>query len=64
MFIIFEVINNLKQKKNMSNNALDAILSQYEKAQNSGNSSNKMTSEESLKKYFAAILPKDEKQPF
>lgn len=46
----------------MSNNALDAILNQYEKAQNSGNSSNKMTSEERLKKYFAAILPKDEKQ--
>tara|TARA_R110001632_G_scaffold1287_3_gene5176 strand:- start:1165 stop:2073 length:909 start_codon:yes stop_codon:yes gene_type:complete len=62
MFTIFEVIKQFKTKKNMSNNALDAILSQYEKAQNSGNSSNKMTSEERLKKYFAAILPKDEKQ--
>ena len=46
----------------MSTNSLDAILNQYEKAQTSGNSSNKMSSDERLKKYFAAILQKEEKQ--
>ena len=46
----------------MATNALDAILSQYEKAQTTGNSSNKMSSDERMKKYFAAILSKEEKQ--
>jgi hypothetical protein len=36
---------------------LDSVLSQYEKSQQSGGSSNKMSMDERMKKYFAAILP-------
>ena len=40
---------------------LDSVLAQYEKSKQSGSSSNKMTQEERMKKYFAAILEKNEK---
>jgi hypothetical protein len=36
---------------------LDSVLAQYEKSQQSGGSSNKMSMDERMKKYFAAILP-------
>ena len=36
---------------------LDSVLAQYEKSQQSGGSSNKMSMGERMKKYFAAILP-------
>jgi hypothetical protein len=36
---------------------LDSVLAQYEKSKQSGGASNKMTQEERMKKYFAAILP-------
>jgi hypothetical protein len=40
---------------------LDSVLAQYEKSkQSSSNSSSKMSQEERMKKYFAAILPKDQ----
>ena len=41
---------------------LDSVLAQYEKSkQSNSGSSNKMSQEERMKKYFAAILSKDEK---
>lgn len=43
----------------MGTNSLDAVLNQYEKVQQSSGS---MNSKERLKKYFAAILMKEEKQ--
>ena len=47
----------------MATNSLDAVLSQYEKStQSSTNSSSKMSSEDRMKKYFAAILKDNEKQ--
>ena len=46
-----------------TNNVLDAVLAQYESAKQSGSSStSKMSQEERMKKYFAAILTKDETQ--
>jgi len=46
-----------------TNNVLDAVLAQYESSKQSGSSStSKMSQEERMKKYFAAILSKDEKQ--
>ena len=44
-----------------TNNSLDAILSQYEKASKGGSSSS-MSQEDRMKKYFAAILKDNEKQ--
>jgi hypothetical protein len=47
----------------MATNVLDAVLSQYEKStQNSNNSGSKMSSEDRMKKYFAALLKDNEKQ--
>jgi hypothetical protein len=47
----------------MATNVLDAVLSQYEKStQNSGNSGSRMSSEDRMKKYFAALLKDNEKQ--
>lgn len=48
----------------MATNSLDAVLAQYEKAQQSGYSSNnnKLSQDERMKKYFAAILGDNEKQ--
>jgi hypothetical protein len=44
-------------------NVLDSVLSQYEKTKQNGNSTgNKLSQEDRLKRYFAAILPKGEKQ--
>ena len=46
-----------------TNNVLDAVLAQYESAKQSGSSStSKMSQEERMKKYFAAILKDNEKQ--
>ena len=46
-----------------TSNVLDAVLAQYESAKQSGSSStSKMSQEERMKKYFAAILTKDETQ--
>jgi len=40
---------------------LDSVLSQYEKSkQSSGSGSNKMSQEERMKRYFAAILPQNQ----
>lgn len=36
---------------------LDSVLAQYEKSQQSGGNSNKMSMDERMKRYFAAILP-------
>lgn len=46
----------------MATNSLDAVLAQYEKATQSGSSSAKMSQDERMKKYFAAILKDNEKQ--
>jgi hypothetical protein len=47
----------------MATNVLDAVLAQYESAKQSGSSStSKMSQEERMKKYFAAILKESEKQ--
>ena len=47
----------------MATNVLDAVLAQYEQStQNSTNSGSKMSSEDRMKKYFAAILKDNEKQ--
>ena len=46
----------------MATNSLDAVLSQYEKSQSSFNTTSKMSSEDRMKKYFAAILKDNEKQ--
>jgi len=39
---------------------LDSVLAQYEKSKQSGGASSKMTQEERMKKYFAAILPQNQ----
>jgi hypothetical protein len=39
---------------------LDSVLAQYEKSKQSGGASNKMTQEERMKRYFAAILPSNQ----
>jgi hypothetical protein len=46
----------------MATNALDAILAQYEQSQKSSSTSNKMSQDERMKKYFAALLKDNEKQ--
>ena len=47
----------------MATNSLDAVLAQYEQANQGGSSStSKFTQEERMKKYFAAILKDTEKQ--
>ena len=46
----------------MATNSLDAVLAQYEKSQQSGNNTPRMSQEDRMKKYFAAILDKNEKQ--
>ena len=47
----------------MATNVLDAVLAQYEQSKQSGSSStSKMSQEERMKKYFAAILKDTEKQ--
>jgi hypothetical protein len=46
----------------MATNSLDAVLAQYEKAQQTGNYTPKISQEERLKRYFAAILGDNEKQ--
>jgi hypothetical protein len=46
----------------MATNSLDAVLSQYEKSQSSSNATSKMSSEDRMKKYFAALLKDNEKQ--
>jgi hypothetical protein len=47
----------------MATNVLDAVLAQYEQStQSSTNSNSKMSSEDRMKKYFAAILKDTEKQ--
>ena len=43
----------------MATKSLDAILAQYESSKQSG-SSNKMSQDERMKKYFAAILPQNQ----
>jgi hypothetical protein len=45
----------------MATNSLDAVLAQYEKSQQ-GSSTSKMSQDERMKKYFAAILSDKEKQ--
>ena len=46
-----------------TNNVLDAVLAQYEQStQSSTNSTSKMSSEDRMKKYFAALLKDNEKQ--
>jgi hypothetical protein len=46
-----------------TNNSLDAVLAQYEKASQGGSSNtSKMSQDERMKKYFAAILKDTEKQ--
>ena len=45
-----------------TNNSLDAVLAQYEKSQSSSNTTSKMSSEDRMKKYFAALLKDNEKQ--
>jgi hypothetical protein len=47
----------------MQTNSLDAVLAQYEKATQGGSSNtSKMSQDERMKKYFAAILKDNEKQ--
>jgi hypothetical protein len=46
----------------MATNSLDAVLAQYEKAQQTGNYTPKISQEERMKRYFAAILGDNEKQ--
>ena len=46
----------------MATNPLDAILAQYEQSQKSSTTSNKMSQDERMKKYFAALLKDNEKQ--
>jgi hypothetical protein len=47
----------------MATNSLDAVLAQYEKStQNAASSGSKMSSEDRMKKYFAALLKDNEKQ--
>ena len=44
----------------MATNSLDAVLAQYEKAKGGSNGANKMSQEDRMKKYFAAILTQNE----
>ena len=44
----------------MATNSLDAVLAQYEKAKSGGSNTSKMSQEDRMKKYFAAILPNNE----
>ena len=44
----------------MATNSLDAVLAQYEKAKGGSNGANKMSQEDRMKKYFAAILSQNE----
>lgn len=46
----------------MATNPLDAILAQYEQSQKSGSNTSKMSQDERMKKYFAALLKDNEKQ--
>ena len=47
----------------MATNTLDSVLAQYETSKQSGTSSTfKMSQDERMKKYFAAILKDNEKQ--
>ena len=47
----------------MATNSLDAVLQQYEKStQNSASNGTKMSQEDRMKKYFAALLKDNEKQ--
>ena len=46
----------------MATNSLDAVLAQYEKSQVSSNATSKMSQEDRMKKYFAALLKDTEKQ--
>ncbi len=47
----------------MATNSLDAVLAQYEKStQNTSANGSKMSSEDRMKKYFAALLKDNEKQ--
>jgi len=46
----------------MATNPLDAILAQYEQSQKSSSNTNKMSQDERMKKYFAALLKENEKQ--
>ena len=47
----------------MATNSLDAVLAQYEKStQNTSSNGSKMSSEDRMKKYFAALLKDNEKQ--
>jgi len=46
----------------MATNSLDAVLAQYEKSQSSSNTTTKMSTEDRMKKYFAALLKDNEKQ--
>jgi hypothetical protein len=46
----------------MATNSLDAVLQQYEKSQSSSNTTSKMSPEDRMKKYFAALLKDNEKQ--
>lgn len=45
-----------------TNSVLDSVLAQYEKTKQTSTTSSKMSQEDRLKRYFAAILPKGEKQ--
>jgi len=44
----------------MATNSLDAVLAQYEKAKGGSSGANKMSQEDRMKKYFAAILTQNE----
>jgi hypothetical protein len=46
----------------MATNSLDAVLQQYEKSTQNTSSGSKMSSEDRMKKYFAALLKDNEKQ--
>lgn len=46
----------------MATNSLDSVLAQYEKSTQNLSSGSKMSSEDRMKKYFAAILKDNEKQ--
>jgi hypothetical protein len=45
-----------------TNNSLDAVLAQYEQSKQGSTSTSKMSQDERMKKYFAAILKDNEKQ--
>ena len=46
----------------MATNSLDAVLAQYENSKQGSSSTSKMSQEDRMKKYFAAILKDNEKQ--